>query len=278
MTERRLIADIVIGTRHRKDLGDLNELANNIAEIGLMYPIVATPGGVLVDGERRLRACEKLGWTEIEARVVDLEAIVRGEFSANHFRKQWTPSERVAIFESIKRLTRGRPTNNRAARPDIPNPLADQYKAAEIAGFGSASTAKRARIVTNRGIPALVEAMDQGELDITAGALLARMSQRKQKELMSMTAHDRNGWLRVYAAKERAAKRANARVRTITIPWRAKPASRLLVRTWPRYRVEELIEELQRRLAAGEGPKRPDPIDIAVERDGSRRGTSSSVH
>jgi ParB family chromosome partitioning protein len=50
MTTRR-IDEIVVGERHRRDLGDIASLAANVAELGLLHPIVIH--GTLIAGERR---------------------------------------------------------------------------------------------------------------------------------------------------------------------------------------------------------------------------------
>ena len=50
MTTRR-IDEIVVGERHRRDLGDIASLAANVAEVGLLHPIVIH--GTLIAGERR---------------------------------------------------------------------------------------------------------------------------------------------------------------------------------------------------------------------------------
>src|SRR5439155_23596949 len=55
------IEQIQIGYRYRKDLGDLRTLANSIAEVGLLHPVVVTPEGRLIAGQRRLEACRLLG-------------------------------------------------------------------------------------------------------------------------------------------------------------------------------------------------------------------------
>ncbi|HEX6971099.1 MAG TPA: ParB/RepB/Spo0J family partition protein [Limnochordia bacterium] len=52
------------------------ELATSIAEQGLLHPIVVRPRGEkyeLVVGERRLRACRALGWSEIPAYVREMD-------------------------------------------------------------------------------------------------------------------------------------------------------------------------------------------------------------
>jgi hypothetical protein len=37
------ISAIRVGQRHRKDMGDIGRLAANIADVGLLHPVVVTP-------------------------------------------------------------------------------------------------------------------------------------------------------------------------------------------------------------------------------------------
>jgi hypothetical protein len=46
------IEHIVVGNRHRRELGDIGRLAASIAAIGLLHPIVVTPDGTLIAGQR----------------------------------------------------------------------------------------------------------------------------------------------------------------------------------------------------------------------------------
>ena len=55
------IADIRVGRRHRKDMGDIAELAASMAELGLLQAIGVRPNNELIWGERRLRAAQQLG-------------------------------------------------------------------------------------------------------------------------------------------------------------------------------------------------------------------------
>jgi ParB-like chromosome segregation protein Spo0J len=96
------ITDIVIGVRHRRDLGDIDSLARSIADVGLLHPIVARPDGVLIAGARRLAACKTLGWSDIPVTVVDLAEIARGELAENAERKDFLPSEIVAIKRALE--------------------------------------------------------------------------------------------------------------------------------------------------------------------------------
>jgi N6-adenosine-specific RNA methylase IME4/ParB-like chromosome segregation protein Spo0J len=117
----RRIADIRIGERHRRDLGDVDALAASIAAVGLMHPIVVMPDGTLIAGRRRLEAIKLLGWKTVPVTVVTLDNIVRGEFAENTIRKDFTLSEAVAIkrvlepaerAEAEKRMRSGKPSGN----------------------------------------------------------------------------------------------------------------------------------------------------------------------
>jgi N6-adenosine-specific RNA methylase IME4 len=96
------IADIRIGSRHRRDLGDIASLAATIAEVGLLHPIVVRPDGTLIAGERRLRACQSLSWESVPVTIVDLANIVRGELAENAARKDFLPSEIDAIRRALE--------------------------------------------------------------------------------------------------------------------------------------------------------------------------------
>jgi ParB-like chromosome segregation protein Spo0J len=85
-------------------MGDIDALAASMAELGLLHPIVVNADGELVAGKRRLRAAERLGWTEIPVTVVNLDAVVRGEFAENACRKDFTLSEAVAIKRALEPL------------------------------------------------------------------------------------------------------------------------------------------------------------------------------
>ena len=70
-TKSMPIADIKIGTRHRKDMGDIDGLAASIADIGLLNPITIAADGTLLAGGRRLAACKKLGWDKVPVRIME---------------------------------------------------------------------------------------------------------------------------------------------------------------------------------------------------------------
>jgi ParB-like chromosome segregation protein Spo0J len=102
--DTRPVAAIKIGERHRKDMGDLGELARSIDAVGLLHPIVITPDNTLIAGERRLRAWDKSKYAgqPIPVRVINLDNIASGEFEENEARKGFTPSEMVNIKRALE--------------------------------------------------------------------------------------------------------------------------------------------------------------------------------
>jgi ParB/RepB/Spo0J family partition protein len=81
------ISKIVIGKRHRRELGDIEGLAANIRDVGLLHPVVITPGYHLIAGERRTLAFQLLKRDPIPVTIVDLDKIARGEHAENTYRK-----------------------------------------------------------------------------------------------------------------------------------------------------------------------------------------------
>jgi ParB family transcriptional regulator, chromosome partitioning protein len=83
--------------RIRKDIGNLESLQESIATVGLINPILIDEQDNLVAGYRRLCACKKLGWQQIDVRVVEFGGDELGrlnvEIAENFFRKDFSPEE-----------------------------------------------------------------------------------------------------------------------------------------------------------------------------------------
>ncbi len=67
------IKDIKVKNRVRNDLGDLTSLQDSITKLGLLHPVILNQKYELISGLRRLYACRNLGWTEIDAEVVETD-------------------------------------------------------------------------------------------------------------------------------------------------------------------------------------------------------------
>src|SRR5262245_29963830 len=100
-------------------MGDLEALAASVALVGLLQPIVINERYELIAGERRLRVFrDVLGRDTILACVVNLDSLVLGEHDENEVRKDFTPSERVAIAEAVQREVGTRQGQRTDKQPD----------------------------------------------------------------------------------------------------------------------------------------------------------------
>jgi ParB/RepB/Spo0J family partition protein len=187
------IEQIQIGFRYRKDLGDLRPLVDSIAEVGLLHPVVVTPEGRLIAGQRRLEACRLMGWTEVPVTVVDLYQAARGEAHENFVRKDLLPSEIVALKRAIEPLERKVARQRQGSRADLCHPatLAERQgdardKIARYLGVGR-TTIEKAEAVVEAAEEApddyayLVEQMDRSGK--VAGAYRRLTVLRQAKDL-----------------------------------------------------------------------------------------------
>lgn len=109
-----LIKDIIVKNRIRKDIGDLSTLAKSMEKHGLLSPIILDRQNNLIAGERRLKAAQKLNWTEIDVIVLDVNKAlaVEIELEENNSRKDFNAVEleigkkRQRIFKTKNFLVR----------------------------------------------------------------------------------------------------------------------------------------------------------------------------
>ncbi|MEO5330364.1 MAG: ParB N-terminal domain-containing protein [Magnetococcus sp. THC-1_WYH] len=186
------IGDIVVRSRFRKDMGDISSLAESIESLGLLQPVGIDEHNHLVFGQRRLEACRTLGWQAIPVRVINVPAIM-AEHDENEVRKDFTPTERVAIGEEMEEFLgnrQGQRTDKE--RIQLPQNFAEVEPRAETreiaakhAGFGNRTTYEQAKSVINQGIPELAQAMDTGIVSVAAAATLAKLPPEEQKNVVS---------------------------------------------------------------------------------------------
>jgi len=185
---------IRIGERHRKDMGDLEGLAASIATEGLLQPVGITEENLLVFGERRLRAVrDVLKQATIAARIVRVSSILAGEYAENEIRKDFTPSERVAIGKAIEAeigSRQGQRTDQELVGncPQVASGVKTREIAAAKAGFDSPRTYERAKKVVDKAVDEVLAQMDAGDLSISAAAVIAEQPLEAQREIVQMPA------------------------------------------------------------------------------------------
>ncbi len=101
------IKDIKIKKRVRKDLGNLEDLKDSMKIYGLMNPITLNSRYELIAGERRLQSAIQLGWTSINANIIDNLSEVdqlEMELEENNQRKEFTNEELMQGYKRLQRL------------------------------------------------------------------------------------------------------------------------------------------------------------------------------
>lgn len=74
--------------------GELDELAESIASIGLINPIVIDPAGLILDGRNRLEACNRAG-VEVQTKVYEGSDIAEFVIGCNVTRRNMTTGARA---------------------------------------------------------------------------------------------------------------------------------------------------------------------------------------
>ena len=194
------LKDIIIGDRYRKDMGDIEGLALNITENGILQPIIVTKANKLIDGHRRIQALELLGETFAMVSVMDItqdDGIIRLEFDANEQRKQFTMSEKaqmLEVFKDINNIKAGGIGNNRytvlecgAEDPNSKKNIEERKnEVARAVGFTNSSQAKRAKRVAKYCISEVVDKVDSGKVSLTfACEILSNLTKGEQLNWLS---------------------------------------------------------------------------------------------
>jgi ParB-like chromosome segregation protein Spo0J len=195
-------ASILVGERYRRDHGDLTELAASIASEGLLQPVGITEENLLVFGERRLLAVrDVLKQTTIAARIVRVSTILAGEYAENEIRKDFAPSERVAIAKALEgeignrqgqRTDRQLPDNC----PEVVAGTPTRELIASKVGFHSYKTYERAKKVVEKAVDAVLSQMDAGDLSISAAAVIAEQPPDRQVAIAQLPKEEKRAEVR----------------------------------------------------------------------------------
>ena len=101
------IADIKVKKRIRKDMGDIDALAESMKRFGQISPIVITKKNVLIAGGRRLEAARTLGWNTINAIITEIPdelTKLEYELEENIQRRDFTREESEEAARKINQL------------------------------------------------------------------------------------------------------------------------------------------------------------------------------
>jgi len=185
------ISKIIVGDRIRKDFGDIQELAEDIKRNGLINPPTINKGYVLLAGERRLKACKSLGWTQIEVHMLDTKDEAHDldvEMSENNMRRNFTGSElaegirRQMAIES-ERARERMAEGGRGGNVSTPSSKA-RDKAGEAFGISGKQAEKVVFVDEHRDMldPADFAEWDEGKLSTNKAFQRIKAAQRKAEQ------------------------------------------------------------------------------------------------
>lgn len=153
------IDKIKVSGRIRKDYGDIDELADDIAKNGLINPPAINKDYQLLAGERRLRACKKLGWKQIPVNMIDTDGEEQDlsiEISENEARKEFTMTERLAYARKLTEIESAKAKQRMMAGKKDPTPnLAGgetRNTVAQAVGMGRENLRKAQIIEENKNL------------------------------------------------------------------------------------------------------------------------------
>ncbi len=195
------IDKIIVGDRIRKDFGDIDELADNIKKNGLLNPITINNRHVLLAGERRLRACKLLGWSQVDVRMVESEDEAQDieiELSENTVRRNFTGSE---LAEGIRRqmaIESEKAKERSGVRTDLRQTFATgesgraRDKAAEQFGISGEQARKTLYVADNSELldPADFADWDEGRLSTNKAFQRIKAAQKQAEQERDEAEHD----------------------------------------------------------------------------------------
>jgi ParB family chromosome partitioning protein len=101
------VKDIIVKKRIRKEMGDIEALAESFKKFGQISPIVINKKKVLITGGRRLEAAKRLGWKTINAVTVEINGelgTLEYEVEENLQRRDFEPGELAEAARKIHGL------------------------------------------------------------------------------------------------------------------------------------------------------------------------------
>lgn len=166
------IEKVSVGDRIRKDMGDLKELSDDIAKNGLINPPVVTPDFELIAGERRLEAMKKLGYKQVEVRIMkveDAEHKLNLEINENENRKDFNKSERIEYARQLERIERVKASQREKAGVAIdPSQNFGQGRSDDIVagklGIGSGEQYRKEKYIADNADPETLEQWNNEEI------------------------------------------------------------------------------------------------------------------
>lgn len=161
---------------------DFRDLVADVAAHGIHQPIDVWQGKIL-DGRNRYRAAQAAGIELGPQHIRHFRPELYGDplayvISANLKRRHLDDRQRASIAGKIANMARGRPPEAAPENPPIGG-ISAERAAAQL--NVAPRQVERARVVHEQGVPELREALDRGELAVSAAEKIARLPEAEQR-------------------------------------------------------------------------------------------------
>jgi len=165
----------------------LDELVDSIKKNGLRHKIITYQGKIL-DGRNRYIACTKAGYVLNGSHFTEWagkeEGLLDFVVDENRNRRHLTVSQKAMVATRIANLREGRPEKTTASKAAVNSePLVSQHDAARMMGISRGSV-QRAKIVTDRGIPEVVKAVEEGKMTVGKAYEVSKLPAEKQRKAL----------------------------------------------------------------------------------------------
>lgn len=103
------VNEVIINERVRHEIGDLSSLMKSMHDHGQLNSITISRNNELIAGHRRLLSAKELGWTYIDATIVERSSEadkLQLELEENVHRKDFSPEELLAGYRRLEKLLR----------------------------------------------------------------------------------------------------------------------------------------------------------------------------
>ena len=152
---------------------EFDELVASVSANGLRDPIILHEGMIL-DGRHRYRACVAAGVVPRFELLQEGSNALQYVIDRNLRRRHLNDNQRASVAAKIANLSRGRPPEENG-----PIGLINIGKSAKLMNVAPRQV-RRARAVHERGVSELADALDRGEIAVSAAEKIARLPQEQQ--------------------------------------------------------------------------------------------------
>lgn len=232
------ITKIKTENRIRKDFGNIQELADDIKQNGLINPpvVIAETDGAftLLAGERRLRAMKSLGYRQVEVRTwgsLTDEQKLNIEISENEVRKDFSKAERIEYARRLEKIESVKARERMATSTGGANPQLSQNSVkvgrtdeaiAEKLGIGSRDTYRKEKYIVDNAdtlTPKDFADWDEGKLSTNKAYL-------KIKELLA----EKDNQIAGYEAKMKRVDELKAKIQSLETELANRPVETVEVK------------------------------------------------